>query len=186
MRFLKTSEPEPYTCESVLVFREFHPVDAIRYAVLSHIRDEDEALFEDVQDLHSWKKPESALKLIKPKSFEKLTRALELARGNGDKLLFVETCCIDKRSSVEVSEAIDSLHSWYSNADVCYTYLSDVQSGLSKNEFEDQFTKSHWFAKKIDSAGTTLVKRALLLLGYVGVPWYERGLLRAHLSSHGR
>lgn len=47
---------------------------------------------------------------------------------------------------MELSEATDS-PTWYSKADVCYAYLADVYSGLSKTEFEEQFIKSRWFAR---------------------------------------
>jgi len=38
----------------------------------------------------------------------------------------MDTCCIDKRSSAELSEAINSMYRWYENAQVCYAYLHDV------------------------------------------------------------
>lgn len=47
--------------------------------------------------------------------------------------LWIDTICIDKRSSAELSEAINSMYSWYMNAEVCFAYLSDVPAwdGLS-------------------------------------------------------
>ncbi|KIM55311.1 hypothetical protein SCLCIDRAFT_134908, partial [Scleroderma citrinum Foug A] len=41
-------------------------------------------------------------------------------------LLWVDTSCIDKRSSAELSEAINSMYWWYENAQVCYAYLHNV------------------------------------------------------------
>jgi hypothetical protein len=38
-----------------------------------------------------------------------------------------DTCCIDKSSSAELSEAINSMYAWYQRGVVCYAYLSDVQ-----------------------------------------------------------
>ncbi|GAW26616.1 putative het domain-containing protein [Rosellinia necatrix] len=40
--------------------------------------------------------------------------------------VWVDTCCIDKSSSAELSEAINSMYRWYKNAKHCYVYLSDV------------------------------------------------------------
>jgi len=38
----------------------------------------------------------------------------------------IDTCCIDKRSSAELSQAINSMYQWYENAKVCYAYLHNV------------------------------------------------------------
>lgn len=35
-------------------------------------------------------------------------------------------CCIDKTSTAELSEAINSMYRWYRKAKVCYVYLADV------------------------------------------------------------
>jgi hypothetical protein len=41
---------------------------------------------------------------------------------------WIDTCCIDKTSSAELSEAINSMYMWYQNSQVCYAYLSDVDN----------------------------------------------------------
>lgn len=46
--------------------------------------------------------------------------------------VWVDTCCIDKTSSAELSEAINSMFSWYKWATVCYAYLSDVSADSSR------------------------------------------------------
>jgi hypothetical protein len=38
----------------------------------------------------------------------------------------IDTCCIDKSSSAELTEAINSMYKWYKNSTVCFVYLSDV------------------------------------------------------------
>ncbi|KAK6436253.1 hypothetical protein LTR95_007555 [Oleoguttula sp. CCFEE 5521] len=40
--------------------------------------------------------------------------------------VWVDTCCINKSESAEVSEAINSMFAWYSTAVVCWAYLEDV------------------------------------------------------------
>ncbi|KAI6138370.1 hypothetical protein BKA82DRAFT_58501, partial [Pisolithus tinctorius] len=45
---------------------------------------------------------------------------------DGYEWLWIDTCCIDKRSSSELSEAINSMFRWYRDAQVCYAYLNDV------------------------------------------------------------
>ncbi|KAK3321915.1 heterokaryon incompatibility protein-domain-containing protein [Apodospora peruviana] len=42
---------------------------------------------------------------------------------------WVDTCCIDKSSSAELSEAINSMFKWYKKAAVCFAYLDDLLEG---------------------------------------------------------
>lgn len=56
--------------------------------------------------------------------------------------VWIDTCCIDKRSSAELAEAINSMYYWYENAHVCYAYLSDVKHGRAGS-----FEKSEWFTR---------------------------------------
>jgi hypothetical protein len=41
--------------------------------------------------------------------------------------IWIDTCCIDKSSSAELSEAINSMYRWYEESRVCYAYLEDVE-----------------------------------------------------------
>lgn len=54
---------------------------------------------------------------------------------------------IDKRSSAELSEAINSMWSWYRNADRCVAYLSDVTSTGTVLDKWLQFNQSEWFTR---------------------------------------
>ncbi|KAI5997228.1 heterokaryon incompatibility protein-domain-containing protein [Pisolithus orientalis] len=58
--------------------------------------------------------------------YRKIIKSCEQAMKDGHKWLWIDTCCIDKRSSSELSEAINSMYRWYQNSQVCYAYLSDV------------------------------------------------------------
>jgi hypothetical protein len=40
--------------------------------------------------------------------------------------VWIDTVCIDKNSSAELSEAINSMYKWYTKAQECYVYLADV------------------------------------------------------------
>ena len=53
------------------------------------------------------------------------------AKLDGYEWVWVDTCCIDKRSSAELSEAINSMYWWYANAKICYTYLHDIDGRSS-------------------------------------------------------
>lgn len=64
--------------------------------------------------------------LLTLSGFAKILAAAEQAHADGIEWLWVDTCCIDKRSSAELSEAINSMYAWYSRADICYAFLDDV------------------------------------------------------------
>jgi hypothetical protein len=51
---------------------------------------------------------------------------LSAAVLDGWNYAWIDTCCIDKTSSAELSEAINSMFEWYNESRVCYAYLSDV------------------------------------------------------------
>jgi hypothetical protein len=58
--------------------------------------------------------------------YSKIIHAAEQARSQGCDYVWVDTCCIDKSSSAELQEAINSMFRWYRNAEVCIVYLGDI------------------------------------------------------------
>jgi hypothetical protein len=63
---------------------------------------------------------------------------------------WVDTCCIDKSSSAEVTEAINSMFRWYQEAAKCYVYLTDVSIhdfDKADNFSQSAFRKSRWFTR---------------------------------------
>ncbi|KAK4670045.1 uncharacterized protein QC763_208280 [Podospora pseudopauciseta] len=107
------------------------------YAILSHTWGEDEVLFADICD------PQQLLPVHK-KGFRKVSQSCERARQDGYNYMWIDTCCIDKTSSAELSEAINSMFRWYHRADRCYAYLSDVNvPGEPSVEVEN----SRWFTR---------------------------------------
>ncbi|KAF2995853.1 hypothetical protein E8E13_003325 [Curvularia kusanoi] len=76
--------------------------------------------------------------------FAKIVGCCDLARRDGYQWAWVDTCCIDKRSSSELSEAINSMYKWYWEAAICYAYLSDVST---KRDWKQEFEKSRWFTR---------------------------------------
>jgi len=63
--------------------------------------------------------------------------------------LWVDTNCIDKSNSAELSEAINSMFSFYSRAKVCYAYLHDVHDIIldCPDVHATQFAQSNWFTR---------------------------------------
>ncbi|KAH7190858.1 heterokaryon incompatibility protein-domain-containing protein [Fusarium oxysporum] len=88
------------------------------YTILSHTWEEDEVLFQDMESLqHAQSKA----------GWKKIQLTCEESRQANILYTWVDTCCIDKRSSAELSEAINSMFSWYQQSSVCYVYLSDLE-----------------------------------------------------------
>jgi hypothetical protein len=50
--------------------------------------------------------------------------------------------CIDKSSSAELSESINSMYNWYKNSKVCLVYMADVHCHVSLDERADKATTS--------------------------------------------
>jgi hypothetical protein len=63
--------------------------------------------------------------------------------------LKMNRCCIDKSSSAELSEAINSMFRWYQKATVCYVYLADVSRDMAQPNGYDhsEIARSRWFAR---------------------------------------
>lgn len=123
MRLLNTSK---------LTLHEFVGDSIPPYAVLSHRWETEEVLFQDFQ---------SGL-ATDLKGLSKIKGCCEKAAQDGWEYAWVDSCCIDKTSSAELSEAINSMFEWYSNSEVCYVYLSDVPTGL---DFEKHYAAGSRF-----------------------------------------
>ena len=117
-----------------------------RYAILSHTwgADSEEVTFKDLVKGTSKSKA----------GYQKIRFCGEQAATDGLQYFWVDTCCINKSSSAELSEAINSMFRWYHYASKCYVYLSDVSiSGSIKNDqffqgtWEPAFQKSRWFTR---------------------------------------
>jgi hypothetical protein len=124
---------------------EFWGSDIPPYAILSHTWEEDEVNFQDFV--------RASKATRKKKGYKKILSTCKLARETRDSLkwAWVDTCCIDKTSSAELSEAINSMFSWYHNARVCYVWLSDLPAA-AKGEDSDkvdtaELAKCRWFTR---------------------------------------
>ncbi|EIW52625.1 HET-domain-containing protein, partial [Trametes versicolor FP-101664 SS1] len=78
---------------------------------------------------------------------DKIKRACEVARNAGYRLIWNDACCIDKSSSAELTEAINSMFELYKNADICYTFLADVPDGDIPSDISSQFRSSRWHTR---------------------------------------
>lgn len=120
-----------------LSLRTFSGTDIPPYAILSHRWTDDEVLFNDIENNTS----------VDRAGYFKLRGAISQARADGFAYLWDDTCCIDKSSSAELSEAINSMWVWYRDAAMCYAYLCDVVATAEDAQFEAQVRSSGWFTR---------------------------------------
>jgi hypothetical protein len=118
--------------------------DVPQYAILSHTwgADGEEVTFKDLMDGTGKSKT----------GYNKIRFCGEKAKRDGLRYFWVDTCCIDKSSSAELQEAINSMFQWYRDAAKCYVYLADVTSATfdaseSDELWEADFRKSRWFTR---------------------------------------
>jgi hypothetical protein len=65
-------------------------------------------------------------KFAKPAGWAKVLGFFKFAEQFGVSYVWIDTCCIDKNSSTELSESLNSMFAWYRSATLCIAYLSDV------------------------------------------------------------
>jgi hypothetical protein len=134
MRLLRRNENGEFT------LAEFIGNSIPRYAILSHTwgSDSDEITFEDISN--------NAKALTRNMGYRKISFCMDQAAKDGLQYVWIDTCCIDKRSSAELSEAINSMFRWYQESSKCYVYLTDVATG-NIIESEIAFQHSRWFTR---------------------------------------
>jgi hypothetical protein len=97
-----------------------------RYAILSHVwgQTKDEVTYEEML-VPPRDRPKATL--AKP-GYQKIIETCKMASSSRYKLPYAwcDTCCINKSSSAELSEAINSMFRYYKEASVCFAYLFDV------------------------------------------------------------
>ncbi|KAF8854996.1 HET-domain-containing protein, partial [Acephala macrosclerotiorum] len=126
-----------------------------KYAILSHRWEDEEVLFQDLESGRGRKMP----------GYAKIRGCCARASRENFEYAWIDTCCIDKSSSAELSEAINSMFQWYKDSQVCYVYLSDVDGRGNEEQVLSEFAKSVWFDR-----GWTLQE----LLAPNNVVFYDR------------
>lgn len=64
-------------------------------------------------------------------AYHKIERTAVIARQMGLRWFWVDTCCIDKSSSAELQEAINSMYRWYEKSAYCVVYLEEAKSAVN-------------------------------------------------------
>lgn len=133
----------------------------VNYCILSHTWEDDEVSFQDMKDL-----PRAQQK----KGFSKIEAICNLAYQIGTTRAWVDTCCIDKSSSAELTESINSMFRWYKQAAFCVVWLSDMKPDANL----EAMSHCKWFTR-----GWTLQEMiAPKLIGFYDQAWNHRGSKR--------
>ncbi|KJK63786.1 Uncharacterized alpha/beta hydrolase domain DUF2235 [Aspergillus parasiticus SU-1] len=111
MRLIRTKRP--------LELQEFTENELPKYAILSHRWEKEEVTFQEMIHIDE--------KIRSKAGYKKIERFCARAHRDDLEYAWVDTCCINKESSAELSEAINSMFRWYERAKKCYAYLSDAK-----------------------------------------------------------
>ncbi len=105
-----------------------------RYAILSHTWEKDEEVhYGEFNNRGAREK----------RGWQKIRKTCQLALNDGFDFAWVDTCCIDRKSSAELTEAINSMFPWYTESEICYTYLADYDA----SDPDAEMSKSRWFTR---------------------------------------
>ena len=117
------------------------------YAILSHTWGVEEVSFEEYTN-EAYQNEQIQLYT----GYWKIDALCSQAHADGLEYAWIDTCCIDKSSSLELSEAINSMYRWYQRAHICYAYLADtsaaspgLEGGVADQEAE--LAKARWFTR---------------------------------------
>ncbi|KAK7962096.1 HET-domain-containing protein [Apiospora aurea] len=117
-----------------------------KYGILSHgwLREEDEVKYNELSH------PGNARD---KKGYFKIIQTCGLAKQENLRSVWLDTCCIDKSSSAELQESINSMYTWYEESAECYVYLKDTDLDLmppSKVEIgQDEWFERAWTLQEL-------------------------------------
>jgi hypothetical protein len=177
-----------------LLLEEFFDAKIPAYSILSHTWADAEVSYQEwiyAQNQRvacmpwGFTRDEDEVERIKEKSgFVKIVKACRQAERDGFLWIWVDTVCIDKTSSAELSEAINSMYQWYELSDICFVYLEDVPAVQARGPIlaelateDSHFRRSRWFTR-----GWTLQELlAPSELFFLSQAWTPLGTLRRAL-----
>lgn len=140
--------------------------DIPRYAILSHTWGKDEVTFDEFPILARTSR-----------RLSKADRCCRTTKWFGLNYVWIDTFCINKDSSAELSESINSMYRWYQDAVICLAYLSDVE-GDDVGE-GSSFRKSRWFTRGwtlqelVAPQNMVFLDSEWEIIGWRGTGWYD-------------
>lgn len=129
---------------TTFTFGEFFDSQVPVYCILSHRWGNDEVDHAQIRDQRV--RPET-------QGYRKVYGACQLASQREFDWIWIDTCCIDKTSSAELTEAINSMFDYYSKARLCIAYLNDVANTPNRDQRAVQrrrmetLRRSAWFTR---------------------------------------
>ena len=133
---------------STLSLESFYGNEIPTYAILSHTWGREEVSFKEFvrarEDKH--------FDITSKAGYRKIIATCKEAEKEGCSYAWVDTCCIDKASSAELTEAINSMFSWYRQSKICFAYLCDFElhesdGDLHPYEFGAALRECRWFTR---------------------------------------
>lgn len=125
-----------------LEIETYGPQNTPEYAILSHRWGACEASYTQ------WRSRLTRFRKASKPGFTKILATCKQARRDGLSYVWVDTVCIDKTSSAELSEAINSMFAWYERAQTCYVYLADIPSEPPGDlDLLEVMATSRWFTR---------------------------------------
>ncbi|KAI1754000.1 heterokaryon incompatibility protein-domain-containing protein [Xylaria castorea] len=120
----------------------FMPGQIPDYVILSHLWGNEEIMFRDFTKQGTID-PDS--RATERQGFSKVEGACKLAARDGYEWIWIDTCCIDKSSSAELQEAINTMWRYYAQSNICYAYMVDVSD--TRTGWSEPFQRSKWFTR---------------------------------------
>jgi hypothetical protein len=111
-----------------------------KYAILSHTWTDDEVSYEEMIRING----ESSHPAARKSGYLKICGTCEKARSHGIEYAWVDTCCINRSRSEELTEAINSMFRWYRRADACFVYFADLSSN---SDIVHSMPRCRWFTR---------------------------------------
>jgi len=133
---------------STLSLKPFYGGDIPNYAILSHTWGDDEVSFQEFAEVD---KTQNA-GITSKAGYHKIVATCEHALQDGHSYVWIDTCCVNKASSAELTEAINSMFGWYQHSQICYVFLSDFELNIPDIsslpiEFNAAFRQCRWFTR---------------------------------------
>ncbi|KAH8898551.1 HET-domain-containing protein, partial [Thozetella sp. PMI_491] len=118
--------------------------ERINYAILSHTWESGEVIYGDLENGTTFG-PQARSKA----GMSKISNFCDTAQRKDLEFGWVDTCCIDKSSSAELTESINSMFKWYKSAAVCIVYLHDLApaTGRATSVVVSDLRRCKWFTR---------------------------------------
>jgi hypothetical protein len=117
-----------------LELKEFPDLPDEPYTILSHRWGAEEVAYKE------YRKNRDSIQ--HRAGYKKIVEFCHVSQQRGFRYAWVDTCCIDKRSSAELSEAINSMYRWYGESAECYIFLEDYVPDDPRS-----FSACEWFTR---------------------------------------